>query len=81
MCWGSEFVPTIDEGNMLVRATMPASISLPRAIEISSQIEKTVAHLSRSRDRGRENRPRRVGGDPESVSNDEIYVRLKPKNQ
>src|SRR6476469_5219353 len=39
---GSEFLPTIDEGNMLVRATMPASISLPRAIEISSQIEKTL---------------------------------------
>src|SRR5215212_9480252 len=39
---GSEFLPTIDEGNMLVRATMPASISLPRAIEISSQIEKSL---------------------------------------
>ncbi len=47
---GSEFVPTIDEGNMLVRATMPASISL-------------------------------TSGDPESVSNDELYVRLKPKSQ
>src|SRR5207244_11824721 len=39
---GSEFLPTIDEGNMLVRATMPASISLTRAIEISGQIEKTL---------------------------------------
>src|SRR5678816_4569644 len=39
---GSEFLPTIDEGNMLVRATMPASISLPRAIEVSSQIEKSL---------------------------------------
>src|SRR5436190_14446336 len=39
---GSEFLPTIDEGNMLVRATMPASISLTRAVEISSQIEKTL---------------------------------------
>src|SRR6185295_16268284 len=36
---GSEFLPTIDEGNMLVRATMPASISLSRAIEVSGQIE------------------------------------------
>src|SRR5215471_13018957 len=33
---GSEFLPTIDEGNMLVRATMPASISLSRAVEVSS---------------------------------------------
>jgi cobalt-zinc-cadmium resistance protein CzcA len=78
---GSEFVPTIDEGNMLVRATMPASISLSRAIEISTQIEKTlrgfpevetvVAKIGRAE----------LGGDPESVSNDELYVRLKPKAQ
>src|SRR5436309_1745691 len=78
---GSEFLPTIDEGNMLVRATMPASISLSRAVEVSSQIEKTlhdfpevetvVAKIGRAE----------LGGDPESVSNDELYVRLKPKAQ
>lgn len=78
---GSEFLPTIDEGNLLVRATMPASISLSRATEISGQIEKTfmgfpevetvVAKIGRAE----------LGGDPESVSNDEIYVRLKPKEQ
>src|SRR5437870_12208063 len=78
---GSEFLPTIDEGNMLVRATMPASISLTRAIEVSTQIEKTlrqfpeveavVAKIGRAE----------LGGDPESVSNDELYVCLKPKKQ
>ena len=78
---GSEFLPTIDEGNMLVRATMPASISLSRAIEVSSEIEKSlhtfpevetiVAKIGRAE----------LGGDPESVSNDELYVRLKPKEQ
>src|SRR5215475_7302355 len=78
---GSEFLPTIDEGNMLVRATMPASISLSRAIEVSSQIEKSfrefpevetvVAKIGRAE----------LGGDPESVSNAELYFRLKPKKQ
>ena len=78
---GSEFLPTIDEGNMLVRATMPASISLTRAVEISTQIEKSfkefpevetvVAKIGRAE----------LGGDPESVSNDELYIRLKPKEQ
>ena len=78
---GSEFLPTIDEGNILVRATMPASISLSRAIEVSSQIEKSfrefpevetvVAKIGRAE----------LGGDPESVSNDELYIRLKPKEQ
>jgi cobalt-zinc-cadmium resistance protein CzcA len=78
---GSEFLPTIDEGNLLVRATMPASISLSRAVEISTQIEKSLkefpevelvlAKIGRAE----------LGGDPESVSNDELYVRLKPKEQ
>jgi cobalt-zinc-cadmium resistance protein CzcA len=78
---GSEFLPTIDEGNMLVRATMPASISLPRAIEISSQIEKTLKQFPEVETVVAKIGRAELGGDPESVSNDELYVRLKPKNQ
>jgi len=78
---GSEFLPTIDEGNMLVRATMPASISLPRAIEISSQIEKTLKQFPEVETVVAKIGRAELGGDPESVSNDELYVRLKPKKQ
>jgi cobalt-zinc-cadmium resistance protein CzcA len=78
---GSEFLPTIDEGNMLVRATMPASISLTRAIEISTQIEKTLKEFPEVETVVAKIGRAELGGDPESVSNDEIYVRLKPKSQ
>jgi cobalt-zinc-cadmium resistance protein CzcA len=78
---GSEFLPTIDEGNMLVRATMPASISLTRAIEISGQIEKTLREFPEVETVVAKIGRAELGGDPESVSNDEIYVRLKPKSQ
>src|SRR5258705_7482429 len=78
---GSEFLPTIDEGNMLVRATMPASISLSRAIEISTQIEKTLRQFPEVETVVAKIGRAELGGDPESVSNDELYVRLKPKNQ
>lgn len=78
---GSEFLPTIDEGNMLVRATMPASISLTRAIEISSQIEKSLREFPEVETVVAKIGRAELGGDPESVSNDEIYVRLKPKAQ
>jgi len=78
---GSEFLPTIDEGNMLVRATMPASISLPRAIEISTQIEKTLKEFPEVETVVAKIGRAELGGDPESVSNDELYVRLKPKSQ
>jgi cobalt-zinc-cadmium resistance protein CzcA len=78
---GSEFLPTIDEGNMLVRATMPASISLSRAIEVSSQVEKTLRQFPEVETLVAKIGRAELGGDPESVSNDEIYVRLKPKKQ
>jgi cobalt-zinc-cadmium resistance protein CzcA len=78
---GSEFLPTIDEGNMLVRATMPASISLTRAIEISSQIEKSLKEFPEVETVVAKIGRAELGGDPESVSNDELYVRLKPKKQ
>src|SRR3989454_5075314 len=78
---GSEFLPTIDEGNMLVRATMPASISLSRAIEVSSQIEKTLKEFPEVETVVAKIGRAELGGDPESVSNDELYVRLKPKDQ
>jgi cobalt-zinc-cadmium resistance protein CzcA len=78
---GSEFLPTIDEGNMLVRATMPASISLTCAIEISGQIEKSLKEFPEVETVVAKIGRAELGGDPESVSNDEIYVRLKPKSQ
>ncbi|MFZ0061964.1 MAG: CusA/CzcA family heavy metal efflux RND transporter, partial [Pyrinomonadaceae bacterium] len=78
---GSEFLPTIDEGNMLVRATMPASISLPRAIEVSTQIEKSLREFPEVETVVAKIGRAELGGDPESVSNDEMYVRLKPKGQ
>ncbi len=78
---GSEFLPTIDEGNMLVRATMPASISLTRAMEVSTQIEKALREFPEVETVVAKIGRAELGGDPESVSNDEIYVRLKPKEQ
>jgi cobalt-zinc-cadmium resistance protein CzcA len=60
---------------------MPASISLSRAIEISTQIEKTLREFPEVETVVAKIGRAELGGDPESVSNDEIYVRLKPKKQ
>jgi len=78
---GSEFLPTLDEGNILIRATMPASISLERAVQLAQNIEKellsfpevalTVSKIGRAE----------LGGDPEDVNNTEIYVALKPQSK
>ena len=78
---GSEFLPTIDEGNILLRATMPASISLTRAIEVSTEIEKALGEFPEVETVVAKIGRAELGGDPESVSNDELYIRLKPKDQ
>src|SRR2546423_2753842 len=60
---------------------MPASISLTSAIGISSQIEKTLREFPEVETVVAKIGRAELGGDPESVSNDELYVRLKPKSQ
>jgi heavy metal efflux system protein len=78
---GSEFLPDLDENNFRVRATLPASVSLPEATKIAGKLERiflrnpniehAIAYVGRAD----------LGGDPESVSNCEISLPLKPPSQ
>ncbi len=78
---GTEFVPELEEGTMTVRVTMLPSVSLPQALEIGKRLElrfleypEVTYALSRI---GRAE----VGGDPEGVSNNEIFVGLHPPDE
>lgn len=78
---GSEFLPTLDENNFRIRVTLPASVSLREATEIAERmesviirnpnVEHAIAYVGRAT----------LGGDPESVSNCEISVPLKPPSE
>jgi cobalt-zinc-cadmium resistance protein CzcA len=78
---GSEFLPSLDENNFRVRATFPASISLPEATRLAEEMERiflrnpnvehAIAYTGRAD----------LGGDPEAVSNCEISLPLKPPSQ
>ena len=74
---GSEFLPSLDENNFRIRATMPTSISLEAANGIAQQLERillsnpNVEHVIAYTGRAS------LGGDPESVSNCELSVPLK----
>ncbi len=78
---GSEFLPSLDENNFRIRATLPTSISLDAANGIAMQLERTilanpnVEHVIAYTGRAS------LGGDPESVSNCELSVPLKPPSQ
>ncbi|MHB2018053.1 MAG: efflux RND transporter permease subunit [Candidatus Xenobia bacterium] len=80
---GSEFLPSLEEGNFRLRITMPPSVSLPYAMGIGKRLQQTV--LKTLPDEVVDvtsyvGRPE-LGGDPESVSNDELAIRLKPADQ
>ncbi|MCZ6674431.1 MAG: CusA/CzcA family heavy metal efflux RND transporter [Verrucomicrobia bacterium] len=79
---GSEFVPRLNEGDLLIRATMAPSISLEMArdtvliiekqlLEVFPEIEEVVTRVGRGE----------IGAHADPVNNAEIFVSLKPKDQ
>ncbi len=74
---GSEFLPSLDENNIRVRATFPTSISLKAATDLAERMERSIitnpnvehaiSYVGRAS----------LGGDPEQVSNCEISIPLK----
>ena len=78
---GSEFVPELEEGTINLRVTLAPSSSLNTALSVAPKLEAMLLAfpevnyaLSRI---GRAE----IGGDPEPVSNIEIYIGLKPVDQ
>jgi len=78
---GTEFVPELEEGTLNIRVTLAPSSSLKTSLKVAQKLEQQlltfpeVLYAS-----SRVGRPE-VGGDPEPVSNIEIYVGLKPVSE
>jgi len=75
---GTEFVPELEEGTLNIRVTLAPSSSLDTSLTVAQKLEKhlmtfpEVLYVSSRVGRAE------IGGDPEPVSNVEIYVGLKP---
>ncbi|MDZ4862264.1 MAG: CusA/CzcA family heavy metal efflux RND transporter [Gemmatimonadota bacterium] len=75
---GTEFVPALEEGSILYRATLAPSAGLDEAIRVAGQLERrakefpevlyAVSKIGRAE----------AGGDPEPVNNVEVTVTLQP---
>lgn len=75
---GTEFVPELEEGTINIRATLAPSASLETALTVAKKLEQQVMTFPEvTYASSRIGRPE-LGGDPEPVSNIEIYVGLKP---
>lgn len=75
---GTEFVPELEEGTLNIRVTLAPSSSLETSLVVAQKLEHQLMTfpevLYASSRVGRAE----LGGDPEPVSNVEIYVGLKP---
>lgn len=78
---GTEFVPELEEGTINVRVTLAPSSSLETSLNVAQKLEKQllsfpeVLYASARIGRGE------IGGDPEPVSNVEIFIGLKPVSE
>jgi heavy metal efflux system protein len=79
---GTEFVPALEEGSIMLRVTFAPSTGLDEATraavrleqmvmaDFGSEVETVVSKIGRAE----------VGGDPEPVNNVEIYMGLRPED-
>jgi len=78
---GTEFVPELEEGTLNIRVTLAPSSSLQTSLDVAQKLERQlmtfpeVLYVSSRIGRAE------IGGDPEPVSNVEIFVGLKPVNE
>lgn len=74
---GTEFVPELEEGTINIRVTLAPSSSLDTSLSVAQKLEQKLLEFPEvTYAFSRVGRPE-IGGDPEPVSNVEIYVGLK----
>src|SRR5262249_57611848 len=75
---GSEFLPTLEEGNLWIRATMPPTISLEAGMPIVNRLrEILLSHPEVITVTSQHGRPDN-GSDAAGFFNAEFFVPLKP---
>ena len=78
---GTEFVPELEEGTLNIRVTLAPTSSLNTSLNVAAKLEQRLLEVPEvTYAFSRIGRPE-LGGDPEPVSNIEIYVGLKPANE
>lgn len=75
---GTEFVPELEEGTLNVRVTLAPSSSLKTAIAVAKELEAKIIKFPEVTYASSRIGRAEIGGDPEPVSNIEIYIGLKP---
>jgi cobalt-zinc-cadmium resistance protein CzcA len=78
---GTEFVPELEEGTLNVRVTLAPSSSLETALGVAGKLEAVLMTFPEVTYASSRIGRAELGGDPEPVSNIEIYVGLLPQSR
>lgn len=78
---GSEFLPKMDEGSIVITGTRLPSISLTKANAQSNAVETILKGFPEVESVVTRTGRAEVASDPMDVSNSDIFVKLKPRDQ
>jgi len=78
---GTEFVPELEEGTLNIRVTLAPSSSLDTALEVAGKLEAELIKFPEVLYATSRIGRAEIGGDPEPVSNVEIFVGLEPVSE
>lgn len=77
---GTEFLPHLDEGAILISATKDPTISLTRSVQMQQELERIVRMTPEvTTVVSRVGRPE-IGSDPMGVNQADVFVMLKPRD-
>jgi len=79
--WGTEFIPSMNEGAIYIRATLPNSVNLDESVKITKEMKQKLRQFDEIQfilsQTGRPN----DGTDPTGFFNIEFHAQLKPENE
>jgi cobalt-zinc-cadmium resistance protein CzcA len=78
---GTEFVPQLEEGSIMYRATLAPSAGLEEAIRTAGMLERMAGEFPEVQDVVSKIGRAEAGGDPEPVNNIEALATLKPESE
>lgn len=78
---GGEFIPTLDEGDMLIELRRLPSISLTEAIHTSQMLEAELKSIPEVIDVVSKTGRPEIANDPMSIHQSDVYIRMKPRGE
>ena len=78
---GTEFVPELDEGDLIIETRNIPSISLPEATQVTTRIENALKNMSEVKTVVSKTGRPDLATDPMGVYQTDVYVKLTPKSQ